>query len=382
MAGSRGMLVGTETSPGKATMRSLLLSFILLAVVAVLYLLLWPVPITPQAWQAPPDRGYVGPHALNSRLAAAEHLDIAGARGPEAVAVAADGRVYAATEDGWIVRLGADGGGAERWADTGGRPLGMTFTADGTLMVADAMHGLLAVSPAGEVRLLAEQAGGVAIGFADDLDIAPNGRVYLSDASTRFSWRQYGPESARLALLENGLDGRLIEYDPASGEATVLLDGLAFANGVAVGHVPDYLLLTETARYRVLRVWIAGPRRGEHEVLLDNLPGFPDNITRGADGRYWLALFSPRVPLLDRLAPRPFLRKLVARIPAALQPQPQAHGHVIAINSEGRILADLQDAEGGYAMTTSALEAGRWLYVGSLTAPTLARLPWEAALTP
>jgi sugar lactone lactonase YvrE len=337
--------------------------------------LLWPAPIAPRSWQAPSDRGYVGVHASNDRLAPVERLDLAGTRGPEAVAIAADGRLYVATEDGWIVRLEADGSAPVRWAHSGGRPLGMAFAADGALMVADALRGLLAVSPEGEVRLLAESADGTPIGFADDLDIAPDGRIYLSDASTRFPWRTHGPDAARLAVLENGLDGRLIEYDPATGRASTLLGGLAFANGVAIGHDPDYLLVTETARYRVRRVWIGGPRRGEHEVLLDNLPGFPDNVTRGAEGRYWLALFAPRVPVLDRLAARPSLRKLLAKVPGFLQPQPKAHGHVIAIDGRGQVLSDLQDPAGGYAMTTSALEAEGMLYVGSLTAPALARLP-------
>ncbi|HRQ63759.1 MAG TPA: SMP-30/gluconolactonase/LRE family protein [Xanthomonadaceae bacterium] len=361
-------------------MRTLLTCILLALLGLVAYLLAWPVPVDPQAWQPPVDRGHADEHALNHRLARLELLDIAGTQGPEAVAVDADGRLYAATEHGHIVRLQADGGGAERWADTGGRPLGMAFADDGTLLVADAVLGLLAVTTDGSLRVLADSADGIAFGLADDVDVAADGRVYFTDASHRFPWKRFGEDAARFAILEHGGDGRVLEYDPASGDTSVLVDGLQFANGIAVGHDQTYLLVTETARYRVLKVWLSGARRGQFEVLIDNLPGFPDNITRGADGRYWLALFSPRLPLLDRLAGYPFLRKIVVRIPRFLQPQPNAHGHVMALDSRGRVLADLQDPTGAYPMTTSALEFDGMLYVGSLVAPALARLSLDGII--
>lgn len=360
-------------------MRSWLLSISLLLFAAGLYLVLWPVPVEPVAWQAPADRGHVDAHAPNRRLASVELLDIAGKHGPEAVAVAHDGRLYAATENGWIVRLNADGSGAEPWVDSGGRPLGMAFAPDGDLIVADAVRGLLAVAADGSVRVLSAGIDGALFGLVDDVDVAADGRIYFSDATSRFPWRVHGGEAARLAILEHGGDGRVLEFDPATSETRVLVAGLQFANGIAVGHDQSYLLVTETARYRVLKVWLHGERRGHFEVLIENLPGFPDNITRGTDGRYWLALFSPRVPILDRLAGSPFLRKVVARVPTFLQPQPAAYGHVMAIDAAGQVLLDLQDPAGGYPMTTSALEVDGHLYIGSLTAPALARVQLPAS---
>eukprot|EP00479_Gromia_sphaerica_P007151 TRINITY_DN2281_c0_g1_i1.p1 TRINITY_DN2281_c0_g1~~TRINITY_DN2281_c0_g1_i1.p1 ORF type:complete len:94 (+),score=24.19 TRINITY_DN2281_c0_g1_i1:134-415(+) len=41
-----------------------------------------------------------------------------------------------------------------------GRPLGMRFTASGSLLVADAYHGLLSVSPEGVVSRLTNNAAG------------------------------------------------------------------------------------------------------------------------------------------------------------------------------------------------------------------------------
>ena len=131
--------------------------------------------------------------------------------------------------------------------------------------------------------------------------------------------------------------------------------------------------------YRVLRHWLEGTKKGKTEPLVENLPGFPDNISTGRDGRFWLAMAAPRNRFFDFIAPWPIVRKLVQRLPARLRPQAKAHGHVIAIDEHGKVLLNLQDPKGLYPMTTSASEDERYLYVGSLSANQLARLP-KAAL--
>lgn len=359
-------------------MRSVGLVITLAFVGTVAYLLLWPVPVDPIAWEAPDSPGYVGVFATNTRLANAEAVETAGEHAPEAIVADGDGVLYAATEGGWIVRLTADGSSPTRWVNTGGRPLGAAFDSTGTLWVADAVRGLLAISREGEVRVAATEAAGRPIRIADDLDVARDGRVYLSDASTRF----YPPkwdllDASLLEILEHRGSGRLLEHDPATGRTTELAGGLVFANGVALTHDESAVLVAETGTYRVLRVERDGPGRGAVTTLIDALPGFPDNITRGRDGRYWIALVSPRNALVDRLASRPALRKVVQRLPAFVRPAPVNYGHVIAVTDSGRVLASLQDPEGGYPMLTSALEVPGWLYLGSLSAPRAARVPWD-----
>jgi hypothetical protein len=48
--------------------RKLLTAIGLMLIVVVVYLLIWPVPVRPVAWQAPVSHGYVGPFARNERL--------------------------------------------------------------------------------------------------------------------------------------------------------------------------------------------------------------------------------------------------------------------------------------------------------------------------
>jgi hypothetical protein len=110
-------------------------------------------------------------------------------------------------------------------------------------------------------------------------------------------------------------------------------------------------------------------------VLLDNLPGYPDNLMRGRDGRIWVGLFRPRNPAADSLAQRPFLRAVLLRLPRFLLPTGKPYGHVFAIDEAGRVVDDLQDPSGAYPETTGATETVDRLYIHSLHAPTIGWVP-------
>jgi sugar lactone lactonase YvrE len=357
--------------------KRILLALLIVVVAIVGYFAFWPVPIEPCAWQAPPDSGYTGKFASNERLKGLELLQIAGCHGPEAVAIDDQGRIYATSHEGFIVRLQADGSKPERWANTKGRPLGIDFDGKGNLIVADAFRGLLSIAPDGSVTELATVADGIPIRYADDVAVAADGKIYFSDASTKFGAKDFGGtmEGSLLDIMEHGGHGRLLCYDPATRKTTTLMRGLNFANGVAVSHDQKFVLVNETGSYRVLRYWLVGPKKGNSEPLIEGLPAFPDNITRGLDGRFWVALISPRNKLVDSLCEKPFLRKVIQRMPQFMRPKAVAYGHIIAIDGNGWVLQDLQDPNTTYPQNTSVRETKDFLYIGSLIAPALARLP-------
>ncbi len=351
------------------------LGWLLAGLTLLLVLLVVLSPVSSVAWQAPPAPPLDGVLAPNARLATAELLAQGRISGPEDVDVDAGGRVYAGLADGRIVRVLADGS-VEEFANTGGRPLGLEFDAGGRLIVADAWKGLLSVSSGGQVTVLANTAGGVPFGFTDDVDIAKNGVIYFTDASSK--WHQPDYE---LDLLESRPYGRLLAYYPDSGETRVLLDGLHFANGVALSSNEDFVLVNETWRYRIVRYWLSGPRMGQHEVFADNLPGFPDGISGNRNGVFWVALPSPRKADLDALHAWPLAKQAVAALPQFLRPKAVRYGLVLALDENGQVLASLHDASGEHLREiTSVEQAGEWIYFGSLTNDRIGRLKVSEAL--
>lgn len=342
----------------------------LLAIIAVslAYLLLWPVPIEPDAWQAPQDQGLTGLFAANDQLDVARPISLGTFEGPEDAALGPDGSIYASSSTGDILRFRPDGGDLELFANVGGRPLGIEFDQAGNLLVANAYLGLQRVMPDRTVEILSDTVNGKSILYADDVAVAANGKIYFSDASSKFGAQANGGSFAAslLDILEHGGNGRVLEYDPANKTTRIIIDGLNFANGVAVSADQQYLLINETGSYRVWRYFLDGPRTGESEIVIDNLPGFPDNINNGLNDRFWIGLVSPRDQTLDQLSPHPFLRKLVQRLPESMKPAAKRSSHVIAITGDGEVLMDMQDSEARFPMLTGVLETRQDIYLTTL----------------
>jgi len=166
--------------------------------------------------------------------------------------------------------------------------------------------------------------------------------------------------------MEHGGHGNVFVFDPATGSVHTLLTGLNYANGVAVSDDGSFLLVNETSSYRVLKHWLTGPRAGTTDVLLDNLPGFPDNLKAGMNGRFWLGFAAPRNRLLDALSGWPFLRKVVQRLPAFVRPAAVPASHVIAFNADGEVLMNMHDPAARFPTLTGVLETPRFLYLTTL----------------
>ncbi len=336
------------------------------------YLLLWPVPIEPVAWDPGPNPGMTGPYAPNRDLAMIQHLAMGVGQGPEDVTRGADGFFYTGLQDGRIVRFNPDDGdGVETFVHTGGRPLGLQFDTRGHLMVADAFKGLLSVAPDGAVTVLADRIDGKPMRFVNDLDIAGDGTVWFSDASQRNDQHHFVMD-----FWECRPTGRLISYDPSSGQTTVRLTHLRFANGVAVGPNDAYVLVSETIGARITRLWLKGPMAGQHDTFLRDLPAYPDNLSYDDRGMFWIALPSSRLKLLDRLAKWPFLRTVLARVPATIGSVAgrPAYGWVLGVDIDGNVVYNLQDPSGSYGMVTSVNRFDGYLYLGSIATTSVGRV--------
>jgi sugar lactone lactonase YvrE len=348
----------------------------LFAVLAVglAYLFFGPAIIAPQAWAAPPPSGLTGAAAPNARLRGLEWW-AKGLVGPETVAFDAAGNLVTGLRDGRVVRLKPGHDEVEVLTNTNGRPLSLAFHPDGRLIICDAHRGLLALATNGTLEVLATEEGGVPFRFTDDLAITRDGAtIYFTDASARHSIEEFP-----LDILEHQTTGRVLAYDVAAKKVSRLADGFAFTNGITFGPEEDSVVVAETATYRLWRVWVkdvAGHARGQKELFGDVLPGFPDNVRYSPSRHvYWVAIGSPRNPLVDALAGAPFFRSAVARLPKAVQPAPVRHAIALAVDEQGKEVESLQDdSPDSYSPVASVVERDGSLYLGSFAREGLARV--------
>lgn len=289
-----------------------------------------------------------------------------GGAGPEDVVIDHLDRVVTGLDDGQIVRFDPTGRRAATIAWTGGRPLGIELHPEDGYVICDADRGLLHLAGDGEMTVLADSYGGLRFGITNNAAVQPDGTIFFSVSSHKWTLGDFTAD-----LLERSATGRVYRRD-RNGDLTVVMDGLVFPNGVALTRDGRHLMVAETGSYRVHKLTVDRP--DESEVILHNLPGFPDNLSTDESGITWCGLPRPRDELLDATLPRPWIRHVIHRLPERLQPQPSRHGFVIGFDEEGRVVHNLQDPAGRVAVTTSARRHGDRLFVGSLSEPSIAVL--------
>ncbi|MET0285551.1 MAG: SMP-30/gluconolactonase/LRE family protein [Polyangiales bacterium] len=282
----------------------------------------------------------------------------------EDVAIDAQGRLICGLVDGRIVRL--HNGAVELLATTGGRPLGIEV--DGSIaIVCDAKRGLLRLDMESKQLSVLVDAREHGLGFCNNAALARDGTIYFSDSS-----QQVGIDHWRGELLAHSGTGRLLKRTP-DGDVSVLIEGLEFANGVALAADESFVAIAETTAYRVRKLWLKGPLAGSQDALIQDLPGFPDNMSRDEQGRLWIALASPRNALLDFLLPLPgLIRQVVWALPERVQPNPTRSIHVIAVDDDGAVVRELGGKTRAFHMVTGMRVHGDKLYLASLAEAALA----------
>ncbi len=278
--------------------------------------------------------------------------------------------VFTGTDDGSIFRITRDGDRIERVAATGGRPLGIESLPDGKLLVCDAHSGLLSVDPdSGSVTTLVREIDGRPMRFCNNAAVSSSGDIYFSDTSTEYSIEQWKAD-----LVEDTRTGRLL-VRRSDGSVEVLLTALAFANGVALAPDESFVAVAETAARTVVRLWLTGPRSGQRDLLVDDLPGYPDNISLGSDGLIWVSIASPKDPVVEGLQRGPMvLRRAATKIPAAIQPKPKRTVRAMAFRPDGALARDEQVRTDRFHMVTGVREHSGLLWLGSLEEPAIAVL--------
>ena len=318
-------------------------------------------------------RGSASPFAENDRLTDSLAIGLDQVEGPEDVILDRHDRVYGSTRDGEIIRFsGEKFDKREVFARLGGRPLGMAFDREENLICCVGGMGLYGVRPSGEVFKLTDQTNRTwyklnddsRLRLADDLDIAPDGKIYFSEATIRYEMHSWHVDG-----VEGRGNGRLICYDPATNTTRTIIKNMVFPNGVCVAHDGQSVLVCSTWLCKIHRYWIDGPRKGELEVFSENFPGYLDNINRASDGGYWVALAGIRYPVFDLAMRSPQFRyRMVKEIPVDEWIFPGVNnGCVIKLDANGKPLESYWDPGGGKHPTiTSMREHKGYLYLGGL----------------
>jgi ribose transport system permease protein len=326
------------------------------------------------------------PYEENNRLSDAIAIGEGEVDGPEDVILDRQGRLYCGTREGWVLRF--ERGATTNptvFAVTGGIPLGMAFDRDDNLIFCCGGMGLFSASPEGEIVCLTDQTNRTPwrikddsrIVLADDLDIAPDGKVYFSEATTRYEIEDWAVDS-----LESRGNGRLICYDPATKKTRTIVNNLCFPNGITVAHDGRSVLFVETYDCSLSRYWIEGPKKGRWEKVIPNLPGYPDNINRASDGNYWMSLVGIRTAAFDLSLRKPgFRTRMVKRLPPDEWLFPNINnGCVVKFNDNGEVLESYWDLGGlKHPSITSMREHEGYLYLGGLTNNKVGRLKLEGA---
>lgn len=339
--------------------KKILLFLLAIIVLLAAWLTFTPSPIDAVAWTPPPMPELTGQYEKNNELSKMEIIFPNECDQCEDIAIDSLGRIYGGEINGNIVVF--ENGKRRVLANTGGRPLGLHFDHSGNLIVADADKGLLSINEVGKITVLVDEYEGKKLIFVDDLEVAADSMIYFSDASNKF-----GFYDNKLDILEGRGNGSLYSYNPKTKETKELLDDLRFANGIAVAHDQSYVLVNETGRYRIHRYWLQGPKTGQSDLFFENLPGFPDGVSQGNDGIYWVALVSPRQADLDDISSQPAIKNLVAKLPEWMQPAAVHYGFVLGLDGDGKVVYNLQDPSGKYAEITSVQQFGDEIFLGSL----------------
>jgi ribose transport system permease protein len=325
-------------------------------------------------------------YAVNNKLRDVTLIGLGRIESPEDVILDRDDNLYAGSRHGDVIRfLAPDYERMEVYAHIGGQPLGLAFDREDNLHVCVGGMGLYRVTPGRKVERVTDETNrswtsindDSRLRLADDLDIADDGRIFFSEATVRYEMHEWPVDG-----LEARGNGRIVCFDPRDGSTRTVLRGLRFPNGIAIASDGQSILFAETWGCCIKRYWFDGPKAGQVQMVIDNLPGYPDNINLASDGHYWLALVGMRCPAYDLAMRMPgFRRRMATRVPVDEWLFPNINtGCVLKFSEAGEILETLWDLGGeNHPMITSMREHRGHLYLGGISNNRIGRYKLEGA---
>lgn len=323
--------------------------------------------IRPVAW-SPGEINVVDPKLTpNENLTRSQKIDLKGWYGPEDIVFDSLGNLYCGVHnkdfsDGRILRIDTNGN-VEEFYNSGSWVAGLHFDAKHNLIALSHKQGLISINTSKNVTVLADHdTAGNRFFIPNGIDIASDGKIYFTNTSEVAGYTlRYG----RKLILEMRPHGALYCFDPHTNEIKTLIDGTYFGNGVVLSDDETYLLMVETTKYRVLKYWLKGEKKGQTAVFADNLQGFPNGISADGNGNYWLGFTTKRNAALDNIHPKPAMKKMVYGLPGFLQPKAERFGMIFKLAANGCVIQALYDTKGKVIPEAGAVKEQKgYLYIG------------------
>ncbi|MCI4667553.1 MAG: SMP-30/gluconolactonase/LRE family protein [Bacteroidia bacterium] len=330
--------------------------------------------LQPLAWNPPQKPEMKGVLEENQMLTQVSKIDLQGWYGPEDIVQDSLGNIYCGVHigkedfsDGKILKISPQGK-VSVFYDAGSWVAGLHFDNRGNLLALSHKEGLIRIDPQGKASILLDRDDkGRPFYIPNGLDLAKNGTIYFSNTS---HFKPYTVRYGRKVILEAKPLGGLYAFNPLDGKLKTLIEGSYFGNGVVLSENEDFLLMTETSKYQIIRYWLKGPQKGQTEVFMQNLPGFPNGISRRKNGSFWLGFSTKRNDALDKIHSKVWLKKLTYALPEVLQPKQEKYGMILNISEEGEILSAYFDPTGeSVPEAGSVKEFEGILYIGGDIVP-------------
>lgn len=291
-------------------------------------------------------------------------------------------------------------------AHVGGTLLGGAFDAAGGIYLADATRGLLYLPPASSgsqrrsIQIAAAHAPSSSfnsLASDSDLDTAEirycndiaidsdTGLVYFTDsgniAPAVYTTRRGDTfNSFSSSFLSADATGRLLVYNPETGDTSVLVTEIPFANGVGVNPRTKHVIFASSTSYSIRFVPLppsaddisASPISFlEAPLFFDGkLPGVPDGLTVDRDdGSVYVPVFGPLSPItkIVNIAP-PFVLRILVSAPHFLRPKPRGKIRtlIVHLDQRGELIRVLHDTTRQFGLLTSVERCGKHLFCGAL----------------
>lgn len=338
--------------------------------------------LSPTAWQ--PATKPILEHTLkpNNKLQTSKKIGLNGWYGPEDIIFDKEGNIYCGVHigehdysDGKILKISTQGD-VEIFYNAGSWVAGLHFDKNNNLIALSHKKGLISISPKKEVRILADRdENGRPFLIPNGLDISSDGMIYFSNTSHESA---YSIKYGRKLIMELKPNGGLYQYNPKTKKVTTLIDGTYFGNGVILSKNEDFILMTETTKYRIVRYWLNGDKKAKSDIFMDNLPGFPNGISIRKDGSFWLGFSTKRNDALDKIHPKKGIKKIIYALPQFMQPKQDLFGLVLHINEKGEILSSLYDTSGTVIPEAGSVkENNGYLYIGGDNVPYISKYKIE-----